>query len=175
MTRITAIFILLTLLLFQCIFCNEAKSILPAGTKIINQGIIEYKDAGGNNYSSTTPLVIISIRQIYSATIEGDRSLLGRADREVGFYHQLKNTGNGLDLYCVTVANNENDNGDFSDIKVINDFNNNGAFDSDEPVIASLSLENNNNLNLNADQVANLLVIARIPSNASRQKIVLKK
>jgi len=98
---------------------------------------------------------------------------LGRADREIAFYHQLKNTGNGLDMYCVTVANNENDTGDFSDIKVINDFNNNGAFDSDEPVIASLSIENNNNLNLNADQVANLLVIARIPSNATSDDIYL--
>jgi len=69
MKRITIILILLTLFLFQSIFCNEAKSILPAGTKIINQGIIEFKDSNGNNYSATTPLVIVNIRQIYSATI----------------------------------------------------------------------------------------------------------
>ena len=111
----------------------------PAGTEIVNQGAVYYKDETGTALVTQTNVVVLTVRQVYSATLDGDGSRFGAAGQEVGFFHTLTNTGNGPELFCVSVADGTGDSGSFTRIRVIRDTDNSGTFDAGEPLLDSAS------------------------------------
>ena len=137
-----------------------------AGTQILNQGILTYRDSKGNIQSTSTNLIVLTIEQIYSASLEGDKILYGASNQEVSFFHVLKNLGNGEDLYCIEVKESNDNNLPLTHYKVIYDENDNGYFDSGETTLFSSSSESSTYINLLSDEEANILLIAGIPENA---------
>ena len=137
-----------------------------AGTQILNQGTITYRDSTGTLQTTSTNLIVLTIKQIYSASLEGDNSLYGASNQEVSFFHNLKNLGNGEDVFCIDVKESDTNNQPLTHIKVIHDSNDNGIFDNGETTLYSSSKESTVYLNLLSSQEANLILIAGIPENA---------
>jgi len=144
---------------------ENASAMPPAGTQILNQGTITYRDSSGVLHDTSTNLIILTVNQIYSASIEGDKTLYGASSQNISFFHILKNLGNGEDLFCIEVKESDANNQSLTHIKVIHDSNDNGIFDNGETMLFSSSKENSVYLNLLANQEASLLLIAGIPEN----------
>lgn len=139
-----------------------------AGVEVVNQASVSYTDPNGEDQLVTTNEVVLVIQQVYSATIERDRIGSAKPGGTVRFLHTLTNTGNGLDRYQIELADNNangGDNGDFVNIKVFHDRNHNGQVDAGEPLLADGG--NVGSLNLQADEVASLVVLAQIPNTAA--------
>lgn len=139
------------------------------GYEIVNQAAVGYIDGNGEERVVTTNEVVITVQQVYSATIEVDRIQPGAPGQEVKFFHTLTNTGNGEDLYEVSVRQNYvagpgSDDGDFDYIYVYNDLNHNGIVDSTDLLVATT--QNASNLLLQGGEVASLIVVAGIPAGA---------
>jgi len=162
MKKIIIISIFYILLFPGTLFCTN----LTVGSEIVNQALIEFKDETGSSQTVTTNIVVVTIRQIYSATLDGDRNLEGIAGQRRAFIHTLHNTGNGPDTYCVSIENISGDSGDFSSIKLIRDLNSNGQVDASDPTIASTSKINNTTIFLIADETAHLIVLGEIPESS---------
>jgi uncharacterized repeat protein (TIGR01451 family) len=159
------IIILIILLIF---FPKTLLSIqLKVGEEILNQASISFEDEAGNSQIITTNIVVLTIRQVYSATLDGDRSFEGIAGTNRTFFHTLHNTGNGSDTYCVSIENLPDDSGDFSGIQLIRDINNNGRVDLSDPTIASTAKAYSTNLILIADEIVHLIVSGDIPESSS--------
>lgn len=75
-----------------------------AGTIILNQAVIEYTDALGVERISTTNEVALVVRRVYAQTLTADRNIQVAPGGEAVFSHELRNTGNGPDLYCISLA-----------------------------------------------------------------------
>ena len=140
---------------------------VPAGLEIVNQASIYYKDESGLDRMTTTNLVILTVQQVFSATLEGDRNLLGAGDSEVLFFHTIENTGNGTDLFCVQIAEATGDSGDYALLQAIHDLDRNGQFDPDEPILATTTNPTTNTLSLDAQDRASILVIGLLPSSVT--------
>ena len=153
-------------IIFECSYIANAV-LIPAGTEIVNQSTITFEDESGTIHKTTTNLVILKIRQVFSANLEGDSTLVGIAGKSVSFFHSLENTGNGTDIYCIKVDNLTNDSGDFSLIRVIQDINNNGFEDQSDPIIASGSSSYSSTIKLDAGQKVYFIVSADIPDSAN--------
>jgi len=153
--------------LFLFLLTATAYADIPAGTEIVNQGIITYTDQNGVSHEATTNIVTLVIRQIFSATLESDRSRFGASGKTVVFFHTLKNTGNGADRYCVGVTDAPGDDGAFSLLSVVWDLNHNGQHDNGEPILDTPDIDDYTSLALAADESAYLLVIGQTPENAT--------
>jgi len=164
--RMIIIFFVLLLPLTILVYSEYSYAMPLAGTQILNQATINYRDSSGTIHTTSTNLIVLTIKQIYSASIEGDKSLFGASNQEVSFFHHLKNLGNGEDAYCIEVKENETNNQPLTHIKVIHDSNDNGIFDTGETTLFSSSMESTVYLNLLSSQEANLILIAGIPENA---------
>jgi len=136
---------------------------LSVGSEIVNQGSITYEDETGTSQTITTNIVVLTIRQVYSATLEGDRYLEGLAGQTRSFIHTLHNTGNGSDTYCVSIENTDDDTGDFSKLQLVRDLNNNGRVDLSDPTIISNAQTYSATLILFSDETAHLIVLGVIP------------
>ncbi|KPA10033.1 protein containing DUF11 [Candidatus Magnetomorum sp. HK-1] len=157
------IFIFFQILILQPLMAD----ILPVGTEVVNQASIHFKDETGESYVITTNIVVITIRQVFSASLDGDQNLVGLSGKTVSFFHILQNTGNGSDVYCASVSNVINDNGDFSQIRLIHDLDQNGRADESDPTIASDSGAYSTTLFLGSGQTAHLIVLGDIPDTAT--------
>ena len=138
-----------------------------AGTKIVNQGTVFFTDENGEDRQTSTNLVTLTIRQVYAASLEGDKSAYAPPDGEVFMFHTLTNQGNGQDTYCVTVAEAGGDSGDFERLQVVWDENQNGAVDSGEEVLHLAGQAGNGILTLERDAIAALIVVAKVPFGAA--------
>ena len=156
------IYCFLFVMIFNPLICFSSPG---AGTEIVNQATIKYTDANGLPGVSTTNIVVLVVQQVYSATIESDKSLFAAPGKTVIFHHSLKNTGNGSDLYCVNVANEAGDSGNFSNLKLVLDLNQNGQYD-DEPILDITDTPAYGTLLLDAEEQKDFLVIGEIPDTA---------
>ncbi|NND89933.1 MAG: DUF11 domain-containing protein [Granulosicoccus sp.] len=131
-----------------------------AGTQIKNLATVTYEDAAGNVYSAQSNEAIITVAQVYSATIGVDVDATAAAGQTVYLPYVLTNTGNGPDVFDLTATNDISiaDAIDSSSIQVFHDTNGSGVPDAGEPVVSSLSLQ--------ADDVVNLVVAVTVPSTA---------
>ncbi|MBI9073832.1 MAG: hypothetical protein JEZ02_00375 [Desulfatibacillum sp.] len=144
-----------------------ALSAMPdAGTKIVNQGTVFFTDENGEDRQTTTNLVTLTIRQVYAASLEGDRSAYASPDGEAVMFHTLTNEGNGQDTYCVTVAEAAGDSGNFERLQVVWDENQNGAVDSGEEVLHLSGQAGYGILTLERDATASLIVVGKVPFGA---------
>jgi uncharacterized repeat protein (TIGR01451 family) len=156
--------IILILLIFPKILSATE---LKVGSEILNQASISFEDETGMSQTITTNIVVLTIRQIYSATLDGDRSFEGIAGTSRTFLHTLHNTGNGSDTYCFSIENLGDDSGNFESIQLIRDINNNGLVDLSDPTIASTAKAYSTNLFLMSDEIAHLIVSGDIPGSSS--------
>jgi len=163
------------LYLLFCLLCiiNYSESIantLPVGAEIVNQATINFQDETGITHTTTTNIVVLTIRQVYSATLYGDQTLSGISGKTVSFFHTVQNTGNGSDIYCIALNNINTDSGDFSQIRLFNDLNNNGRVDEFDPMIASTKITNTATLTLYAEQTANMIVLCDLPNTSTEDQ-----
>ncbi|VEN74358.1 Conserved repeat domain protein [Candidatus Desulfarcum epimagneticum] len=144
---------------------------IPAGTEIVNQGTLTYTDQNGVSQQTTTNIVTLVIRQVFSATLESDRSRFGASGKTVVFFHTLKNTGNDVDHYCVGVTDAAGDDGAFSLLSVVWDLNHNGQHDNGELILDTPDSDDYTSLALSPDESAHLLVIGQTPENATSGQV----
>ncbi len=76
----------------------------PAGAVIGNQATASYTDAGGNNRSTTSNLVVTSIQQVAGVDVQSDLTKTAAPGTTVYLPHTVKNTGNGPDSYDLLVS-----------------------------------------------------------------------
>ncbi len=113
-----------------------------AGTQIKNLATVTYEDAAGNVYSAQSNEAVVTVAQVYSASIGHDLAVDGAPGQPVYLPFVLENTGNGTDTFELSVADGIT-GGDLIDadsIKIYEDINGDGQASSGEPEISSISL-----------------------------------
>ncbi|OBU15803.1 hypothetical protein AYY19_13995 [Photobacterium aquimaris] len=123
---------------------SQALAATAAGTDIKNLATVTYEDTSGNSYTATSNEAIVTVKQIYSATIEKDLDVPGAPGQTVYLPHVLTNTGNGIDTYTLTFGQNlptgdtrGPDTQDATSIKLYPDTDGNGEPDPGKPPISS--------------------------------------
>ncbi len=134
-----------------------------AGTQIKNLATVTYEDASGNVYSAQSNEAIVTVAQIYTASIGVDVNATASAGQTVYLPFVLTNTGNGTDTYDLSGVNGitGGDSIDSGNITVYHDVNGNGVPDAGELVVSSLVLS------ANVNNIANLVVAVEVPSSAT--------
>ncbi len=134
-----------------------------AGTQIRNLATVTYEDAVGNVYSAQSNEAIVTVAQVFSATLGVDVDVAAASGQTVYLPYVLTNTGNGDDTYNLTALDGitNGDDIDASDIRIFHDLNGSGEPDAGEPEISSLTLP------ANVNNFANLIVAVSVPSSAT--------
>lgn len=150
-------------------FAGVAQAAPPrAGTAVVNQATITYKDEYGVDRETTTNEVVLVVKQVYAATLDGDRSALVGAGQTHNFNHTLTNNGNGLDDYCISVADLTTDSNDYLRIDVVRDANANGLYDTGEQVLyTTASPGTPAEVTLDYGDVMHLIVSGIVPAGAN--------
>lgn len=132
-----------------------------AGTEIKNLATVTYEDAAGNVYTAQSNEAIVTVAQVYSATLGTDIDTTSAPGQTVYLPHILTNTGNGTDTFNLSVIDGitGGDAIDAESLVIYHDINGNGQADSGEPTISSLTLDAGNS--------ANLVVAALVPPTAT--------
>ena len=189
--RRSGLVLLLTVILLL-LLSSVALAKTPAGTKIVNQGVILYEDEAGNSYTTTSNQVIIEVLPVYGISIlpDGTAAAPGQsqdavAEQRVYFPYTLTNTGNTDDSYLLapTLDSTSTFLPQLPDgntgIEIFWDENMNGVIDTGEPLVASWRDLNGNgaidsgemtsdNLGpLNQDEVTGLIIAYNVPAAAS--------
>ncbi|ASJ76600.1 beta strand repeat-containing protein [Granulosicoccus antarcticus] len=146
------------------IFASSAFAATAAGTEIKNLATVTYEDAAGNVYSAQSNEAIVTVAQVYFATVGTDIDTTGAPGQTVYLPYVLSNTGNGSDTFDVSAADGITtapgiDTIDADAITIYHDTNGNGQPDSGEPEVSALTLA--------AGEDANLVVAVRIPTTAT--------
>ncbi len=132
-----------------------------AGTEIKNLATVSYEDAAGNRFTAQSNEAIVTVAQVYSASINStDTSLTASPGQPVDISYTLENTGNGQDTYVLSAADGivGGDDIDADSITIYEDLNNNGQADAGEPVITDVTLA--------AGEIKSLVVRAEVPGSA---------
>jgi len=131
-----------------------------AGTQIKNLATVTYEDAAGNVYSAQSNEAIITVAQVYSASVGVDIDATAAAGQTVYLPYILTNTGNGEDVFDVSAVNDISiaDALDAGSIEVFQDTNGNGEPDAGEPTVSSLTLQ--------AGDSVDLVVAVTVPATA---------
>jgi len=134
-----------------------------AGTQIKNLATVTYEDAAGNVYSAQSNEAVVTVAQVYSATIGVDVDLSAAPGQTVYLPYVLTNTGNGTDTFDLTAIDGitGGDNIDASNITIFEDTNGNGEPDPGELAITSITLP------ANVNNIANLVVAVEVPASAT--------
>ncbi len=134
-----------------------------AGTQIRNLATVTYEDAAGNVYSAQSNEAIVTVAQVYSATIGVDVDATAAPGQTVYLPYVLTNTGNGTDTFDLTAVDGitGGDSTDAANITIYEDINGNGEPDAGEPAITSLTLP------ANVNNIANLVVAVEVPAGAT--------
>ncbi len=114
----------------------------PAGKPIKNLATVTYEDAAGNVYTAQSNEAVVTVAQVYSATLSQDVSVTGAPGQPVYLPFVLQNTGNGPDTFELSAIDGIT-GGDLIDagsIKIYEDVNGDGEASSGEPEISSISL-----------------------------------
>lgn len=150
----------------------------PANTQITNQASVSYEDSVGNTYSATSNDAVITVKQIYSATLaQDDRSVVSAPAQTVYFTHTITNGGNGTDVFDVTVtdandASTATDGLDFTSISVYQDggancAGANGQVDPAEVLLDTKAAAAVSTVSIDAGDQACLVVAATLPATAT--------
>ncbi len=131
-----------------------------AGTQIKNLATVTYQDSAGNVYSAQSNEAIITVAQVYSATVGVDVDATAAAGQTVYLPYVLTNTGNGTDVFDVSAVDNISiaDSIDAGSIQVFQDTNGSGEPDAGEPTVSSLTLL--------AGESVDLVVAVTVPATA---------
>ncbi len=134
-----------------------------AGTQIKNLATVTYEDAAGNVYSAQSNEAIVTVAQVYSATIGVDVDAAAAPGQTVYLPYVLTNTGNGTDTFNLSAINGitGGDAIDASAITIYEDVNGSGEPDAGEPAITSMTLP------ANVGNIANLVVAVEVPASAT--------
>ncbi|MFK7995076.1 MAG: beta strand repeat-containing protein [Granulosicoccus sp.] len=144
-------------------FVSTAYAATPAGTQIRNLATVTYEDAAGNTYSANSAEAVVTVAQVYSATLGVDVNVNAVANQIVYLPYILTNTGNGTDTFDLTAVNGitGGDSIDSASITIYHDQNGDGQPTGSEPVVSSLSLP------ANVNNSANLVVAVVVPNTAT--------
>ncbi|RKQ71144.1 putative repeat protein (TIGR01451 family) [Litorimonas taeanensis] len=117
-------------------------ALTEAGQSIQNQAVATYNDSLGNTYTAQSNLASVVVKQVYFATLDGDQTRVAASNQTAYFPHVLTNTGNGPDTFTISVAqdNTTADSGDFSNLDVYIDSNDNGVVDAGEVLASTVTL-----------------------------------
>lgn len=134
-----------------------------AGTQIKNLATVTYEDAAGNVYSAQSNEAIVTVAQVYSATMGVDVDATATPGQTVYLPYVLTNTGNGEDTFNLSAINGitGGDTIDAANITIYEDLNGSGEPDAGEPAITSITLP------ANANNIANLVVAVDVPVTAT--------
>ncbi len=143
---------------------THALAATSAGQEIKNQANVTFEDQYGNVYQSTSNDAVVTVAQIFSATLIADRNTTGSAGQTVYLPHTLTNTGNGLDTYTLTfqdVTGTDSIDTVPSTLEVILDLDGDGVAEPGEPVFSS-----GDTLTIPGGEQRELLIKAVIPTTA---------
>ncbi len=134
-----------------------------AGTKIKNLATVTYEDSAGNVYSAQSNEAVVTVAQVYSATIGHDQAVNSAPAQPVYLPFVLENTGNGTDTFELSAVDGVT-GGDLIDadsIRIFDDTNRDGEATSGEPEISSVTL------NANAPgNIKSIVVEVQVPATA---------
>jgi len=107
----------------------------PAGTSIGNQASATYTDASNTPRSTTSNVAITIVQQVGSFTLTADGARFAAPGGQVYYPHTVLNTGNGIDTFNLSVANNASgDNFDLTSLSLYADGNGDGLPDNATPI-----------------------------------------
>jgi len=154
-----------------CALSASAIAATAAGVQIKNIATVTYQDAAGNTYTAQSDEAIVTVAQVYSATLGNDVDATAAAGQIVYLPYVLTNTGNGKDTFDLSVSNGitgfaNNELIASNNITIYNDANGSGEPDAGEVPISSI------NLLANADNTVNLVVAVEIPAAAADGDLV---
>lgn len=138
---------------------GQAWALTPAGTAISNKATVTYKDANGNQYSAQSNEAVVTVAEVYSATLQEDRTKQGAPGDTVYFSHTLSNTGNAADTYTLTSYEGTGTSGTAGSYGIYIDTNNNGLPDAGENAATSVAVA--------AGSQVSLILAVPVPSGAS--------
>jgi hypothetical protein len=72
---------------------GQAFGLTAAGQVITNEATVSYEDSLGNPFSATSNEAVVTVAEVYAATLEQDRTRTGAPGQTVYFQHFLENTG----------------------------------------------------------------------------------
>lgn len=128
-----------------CLSAQYALAATEAGTQITNKATVSYEDNLGVSYTATSEDAIVTVAQIYSATIEADSEANASPGGFAYLQHTLTNTGNGADTYTLTIAQNHTNETnadatqlDATSIKIYEDSNDDGLPSAGETLLAQI-------------------------------------
>jgi uncharacterized repeat protein (TIGR01451 family) len=132
-----------------------------AGVQIRNTATVTYEDAAGNPYSAVSNEAVVTVAQVFTATLGTDNDKTASAGQTVYLPYVLTNAGNGPDVFDLSASNGitGGDDLDSSAITLYRDTNGSGEPDAGEPVVSQL--------NLAAGEIANLVVGVEVPVTAT--------
>lgn len=151
------------LTLFAAAAATSVYGATAANTQIKNLATVTYEDAAGNVYSAQSNEAIVTVAQIYSATIGQDLAVDSAPAQPVYLPFVIENTGNGTDIFQLSVADGitGGDDIDADSIKIYEDTNQDGQASAGEPEITSLTLSATSPGNLKS-----IVVEVLVPSTA---------
>jgi len=157
-----ALFLLIAL--FVLLFGSKnSYAITEAGTSIVNTAFANYEDDKGFKYTITSNTLIVKVAPVYGIEITPDRQeRLAIPGETVNFPFYLKNTGNARDSFLLEYSNLTGDSGDFEELSLYIDANNNGIVDVGEPLY-----NNGNPPVLAPGEVLPLVLQASLPASVS--------
>ncbi len=134
----------------------------PAGSSIVNQVTLTFKDAFGKSYQLKSNIINITIREIYTARFSPifgtTQKVPADGGSEVYSLVKLYNTGNKRDTYQLFATNNNTlDTIDAADILIYHDLNGNGQLDANEMTPIT-------NVALDAGENASLIIVTKLPA-----------
>jgi len=150
------------------VLCGSLAAVSPqlfaataAGTEIKNLATVTYEDAAGNTFSAQSNEAVVTVAQVYAATIGTDVDVTASPGQTVYLPYVLTNTGNGTDIFEVSAADGitGGDTLDAGNISVFRDTNGNGIADPGEPELTTVSLA--------ADEKTDIVVAVQIPTTAT--------
>lgn len=149
----------LGVLLLMLVAQASAMAATPAGTDIRNRATITYEDVNGNQYSAQSNESIVTVAEVYSATIENDSNLNGAPGQTVYFSHTLVNTGNAIDTFNLSGFAGSDAATPGAAYSVYLDQNGNGLPDAGESIVTQVTL--------NPNQQVQLILAVPVPAAAT--------
>lgn len=153
----------LVLTFFAAASASSAYAATAAGTQIKNLATVTYEDSAGNVFSAQSNEAVVTVAQVYSASIGHDHNVDSAPAQLVYLPFVLENTGNGTDTFLLSVTDGIT-GGDVinaDSIKIYDDTNGDGQATSGEPEISAVVLNSTAPGNIKS-----IVVEVQVPSTA---------
>jgi len=147
------------------VYGSSVVAATKAGEQIKNLATVTYEDAAGNVYTALSNEAVVTVAQVYSATLGVDVDLSASPGQTVYLPYVLTNTGNGPDTFDLSavdgIAGGDSINADA--ITIYHDTNGNGEPGAGEPAISSITIDGSDA----AANSINLVVAVEVPTSAT--------